>query len=137
MHRVALVGFADRVERAAIQPAAGPKQIILAGEIPLKTNQVYQFSRLRVSNRIHHVVRAQRVGHLGIQVLPHQIHHAGFVVRGVPALAVGIEPFHLAGRASARSPQKQNRLAGAVGILDGCQSANAADIGIDVVSQTQ
>ena len=129
------VGVADGVQSPGVKGAPFPFQVMLAFDVSLKADEVDGFSRFPIHERIGHVVSTQGVGNLDPQFILHQLHDHCFVVNRVSTVAVRIQPFDLAFRTVARSPEKEKGMTPAVRVLDGGQAAYASDVGIGVLIQ--
>ena len=95
---IALIGFSHGIERAGIKRAPFPAEMVFgSANVPLKADDVNGLSSNWISEGINHVVCAECVGDLDIEVVLHQVNDADFIVQGVAALAVGIESLDCAG----------------------------------------
>ena len=86
---------------------------------------------------VHHVMSAEGVRDFHAEVAAHELAEVGLVVQRVAALAIGIEPLHLTLRTLAGCPHEEQRLALAVGVGNGGQSADAAHVGIGVLGEVE
>ena len=87
---------------------------MLAFDVSLKADEVDGFSQFPIHERIGHVVSTQGVGNADSQFTLHEFHDHRLVVNRVSTLAVRIQPFDLAFRTVARSPEKEKGMTLAV-----------------------
>ena len=137
VHGVFSSGSAQGEEGTAVEAAAFPHPLRLAGHAAVKTDDLHGRTGGGMGDGVHHVMPAESVRDFHAEVAAHELAEVGLVVQRVAAFAIGIESLHLTLRTLAGCPHEEQRLALAVGVGNGGQSADAAHVGIRVLGEVE